>query len=334
MDSPPSLFHDAIVLLNTSSKRRRSSLSTHTHYQTSKAYKATHEPHLLNTRQGQKNKKKSPPPQTKMVTTRAAATRASPAAPSPSPSPAGGALEIDPVSKARTIAHMNADHRADLSAILRRFAGLSEADAADPELVDIDLAALSVRSASGAHAVPLVPPMAAWADRRARLVDMTTEARRALGIEAAAHAQHAPSSSSSSPGGAGSDSPAAPRVAFYPPQGVGVVSFTGVSLYFVSAAFYFSGNLVPGSAFWRLIEAVHFPGGPEFYTWLVRMILLPVLGIHFFEAFYLMGVKRLPPRGVPIGSAMWCLWVGCTFLEGLPAWQRFDQKVLGKQKRQ
>lgn len=286
-----------------------------------------------------------------MVTTRAAATRASPAAAAPpAPSPAGGALEIDPVSKARTIAHMNADHRADLSAILRRYAGLSEADAADPELLDLDLATLTVRcagaGAGATHVVPVVPPMATWADRRARLVDMTTEARRALGIEETkSEAQHSVSGSTSSAaaGGGGSSAGLAPRaatatsapiVAFYPPEGAGIVSFTGVSLYFVSAALYFSGHLVPGSVFWRLIEAVHFPGGPELYIWLVRMILLPVLGIHIFEAFYLMGVKRLPRRGVPVGSAMWCLWVGCTFLEGLPAWQRFDAKVLGKQKGQ
>lgn len=268
-----------------------------------------------------------------MVTTRAAA-RAPPPAPSPSPAGSSAPLEIDPVSKARTIAHMNADHRADLSAILRHFAGLSEADAAGPELLDIDLATLTVRcAASGAThvVVPVVPPMAAWADRRARLVDMTTEARRALGIT--------PEEAKSEGGGQHSASVAdaaapAPTVVFYPPEGAGIVSFTGISLYFVSAAFYFSGNLGPGSAFWRLIEAVHVPGGPGLYVWLVRVLLLPVLGIHLFEAIYLMGVKRLPQRGIPIGSAMWCLWVGCTFFEGLPAWQRFDQKVLGKQKRQ
>lgn len=271
-----------------------------------------------------------------MVTTRAAASRASPAATTtgaaaaaPSPSPAGSALEIDPVSKARTIAHMNADHRADLSAILRRFAGLSEPDASDPELVDIDLATLHVRLASSAVvAVPLDPPMASWADRRARLVDMTTEARRALGITAEDASEH--------PAPAAAAAPAldSSTVAFYPPAGAGAVSFVGVSLYFASAALYFSGKLEPGSAAWRLIQAVHFPGGPEWYVWLVRMLWFPVLAIHIYEAFYLMGLKRLSRRGVPASSAMWWLWVGCTFLEGLPAWKRFDEKVSGKQKGQ
>lgn len=299
-----------------------------------------------------------------MVTTRAAArsssssASASATASTPSAPAAAAATDgIDAVSKARTIAHMNASHRADLAAILRHRAGLTAAQAgAAPELLDLDLASLRVRDDGGAgtvHVVPLAPPMASWADRRARLVDMTKEARRALGIEeeeeggeggkghgagagekvgAKQAAREGKEKEKEVVGTRAAAGAVAPTVAFYPPQGAGIVSFTGVLWYFMSAAAYFSGNLAPGSPLWRLIEAAHFPGGAASYVWLVRMILVPVLGIHLFEAAYLMAVRRLAPLGVPVGSTMWLLWVGCVFVEGLPAWQRFDQKVLGKQK--
>lgn len=258
-----------------------------------------------------------------MVTTRAA-TRSAPSNPStPMPtarSPAGNALEIDPVSKARTITHMNKDHAEDMSAILRHFAGLSENQAIDAELLDLDLATMTIKSASGVHAVDVTPPMTSWNDRRGRIVEMTLEARRALGIHVAAGPDHLP---------AGPEA-----IDFYPPEGVGIVSFTGVLWYFVSYAIYVSGNMEPASTFWRLLEAIHFPGGPKLYVWLVRTLLLPVLACHLFEAFYLMAKNRLAPRGVPILSAVWLLWVANAFFEGLPALQRFDRKVLGKQKPQ
>lgn len=261
----------------------------------------------------------------KMVTTRAS-TRSSPATPAPTArSPAGNALEIDPVSKARTITHMNKDHAQDMSAILRHFAGLTEHDAARAEMLDLDLATMTLRSGSGVHAVDVTPPMASWSDRRGRLVDMTIEARTALGLDVVEEPGHVPGAAAAAERG---------PVRFYPPAGAGLVSSTGVLWYFVSAAFYFSGHMEPGSAFWQALEAVHFPGGPRTYVWLLKAILVPVVACHLFEALYVMAHNRLAPRGVRVGSMMWLLWVGCTFLEGLPAWQRFDQKVLGKQKGQ
>lgn len=257
-----------------------------------------------------------------MVTTRAS-TRSTPSTPAGAarPSPAGNALEIDPVSKARTITHMNKDHAGDMSAILRHFAGLTEEQAADPEMLDLDLATVTVRSASGVHAVPVTPPMGSWGDRRGRLVDMTVEARRALGLDVAVEDKEASVAATTGP------------VRFYPPEGVGLLSFAGVMWYFLSAAFYFSGHIVPGSLFWQFVEVIHFPGGPQLYAWLVKVILVPMIAIHVFEAAHVMANKRLAARGVPVGSPVWLMWTGCTFFEGAPAWQRWDRKVLGNQKK-
>lgn len=156
------------------------------------------------------------------------------------------------------------------------------------------------------------------------------EARKALGLDVAEHEDAAPEARDTAAAAATSRAP----VKFYPPAGAGLVSFFGVSWYFAWLGLVYTGNVTPGSAPWRLIELLHFPGGPELYVWLVKLIGIPVFLIHFVEAFYMMAAKRLAPHGVPVGSLMWILWVSCTFLEGLPAWRRFDQKVLGKEKRQ
>lgn len=254
-----------------------------------------------------------------MVTTRSV-SRTTPSTPLPTASSAvGSALEIDPVSKARTIAHMNKDHTEDMSAILRHYMGLTAQQAAGAEMQDLDLATLVIRAASGVHAVPVTPPMSSWNDRRGRLVEMTVEARKGLGLDVVDESEHA------SGGTAG--------VQFFPPEGAGIVSFAGVLWYFLSAAFVFSGNIQPGSAFWRFIETIHFPGGPEMYVWLVRAILLPMLAIHVAEAAY-MAKSRLAPKEVPVGSLVWLLWVTCAFFEGVPCWQKWDRRVLGKQKAQ
>lgn len=248
----------------------------------------------------------SPP---SMVTTRSV-SRSTPSTPlAQHASPAGNALEIDPVQKARTITHMNKDHAADLAAILRHKLGLTEAEAAGAEMVDIDLAIINARVVDSAgnstvYGVPIKPPMGSWGERRAKLVEMTLDARRALGIKE-----------------------------FYPPEGWGILSFVGVLWYFLSAAVVFSGNMKPGSLPWRTVETIHFPGGPKLYATLVTYLLVPMLIVHGAEAAY-MAKSRLAPKGVPVGSAVWLAWVVCAFFEGAPCYTKWDRRVLGKQKSQ
>lgn len=252
-----------------------------------------------------------------MVVTRSS-LRSGPSTPmGPIASPAGKTLEIDPMTKARTIAHMNKDHSDDMVAILRHYQRLTEAEAAGAKMEDLDLATMTIRTDGGVHTVTLSPPMSTWADRRARLVEMTTAARTALGIAAAGEGDRAP------------EAPGA--VQFYWPEGVGILSFVGVTWYFISAAVVYSGNMEPGSPFWRFIEAIHFPVGPELYVWLVVSLLIPMLVIHVSEAVY-MAKSRLAPRGVPVASSMWWLWVVCAFFEGAPCWQKWDRRVLEKPK--
>lgn len=276
-----------------------------------------------------------------MVTTRASAAAqarsrsATPATTQPTP-PAATAISapsIDPVSKKRTIAHMNKDHTDDMSAILRHYSHLSATEADGAEMLDLDLTSMTVRSASGVHTVPFTPPMAAWDDRRARLVAMTADARKALGLDDdhddgghTAAAAPAAESTATNPS-PGSTQPAAPR--YVPPQGTDWISFTGVTFYFLCAGLVYGGLVTPDSPAWRALEAVRFPQGPVGFIWLVEALFLPVLAIHVVEAWW-MDYSRLAPAGVARFSKVWLLWVGNAFLEGVPAYRRWDRVVKAK----
>jgi len=91
------------------------------------------------------------------------------------------AEQPDAASVARVLAHMNSDHKSDLSLYLRHYAGLSAADAADAEMLDVDLGSMKIRCVSGTHVVPIAPPMQSWSDRREKLAGMALAARAALG---------------------------------------------------------------------------------------------------------------------------------------------------------
>ncbi|KAI1125719.1 hypothetical protein F5Y10DRAFT_225064 [Nemania abortiva] len=201
----------------------------------------------------------------------------------------------------RIMAHMNKDHAAELKLYLRAFNGLSPSAAADAEMTDLSLSAMTIKAASGTHVVALSPPMKSFADARVRLVDMAAQAQEKLGL---------------------SDL----RVTrFLVPEGTGLVSFAGVSLYLVCAVAVTLGRVKPGSTIWELIDP-YFPYGAAGFVWLVKTIALPVVAIHTAEAWW-MARSRLAKYGVETGSALWFLWVMETFLEGYPTFVRFDEMV-------
>ncbi|KAK7723955.1 hypothetical protein SLS64_000288 [Diaporthe eres] len=273
-----------------------------------------------------------------MVTTRSSAAAqarsrsGTPATTQPTPPTAKTATpSIDPVTRKRTIAHMNKDHTEDMSAILQHYSHLSVSQADGAEMLDLDLTSMTIRSASGVHTVPVTPPMDAWDDRRARLVAMTADARKALGLDDDGHGPvpvpAAPAAQDTSTSSAPGAHPAAPR--YVPPQGTDWISFAGVSFYFLCAGLVYSKLVTPESPAWRALEAVRFPQGPVGFIWLVEALFLPVLAIHVAEAWW-MDRSRLAPAGVARGSRVWLLWVGNAFLEGVPAYRRWDRVVKAK----
>lgn len=202
------------------------------------------------------------------------------------------------------MAHMNKEHTEDLSMYLRHFSRLSSAAAADsPRMTDIDERSMTIATTSGGtHVIAFNPPMASWADRRTRLVDMSMEARQALG-------------------GSGAK--------FVRPAGTDLISFFAVLFYWVSWGAVRAGLVQPGTTPWRFLEMVRFPFGPEMFVWLTETILVPVVAIHVAEAWWL-DRTRLAPAGVKRLSVDWLLWMASCFIEGVPSFFRFDRNYGAK----
>ncbi|KAI1186400.1 hypothetical protein F5B17DRAFT_403836 [Nemania serpens] len=209
----------------------------------------------------------------------------------------------------RIMAHMNKEHAAELKLYLRAFNGLSPSAAADAQLTDLTLDTLTIKSASGVHAVRVSPPMKTLADARVRLVDMAARAQELLGLLG--------------------DGVRVDR--FSGPAGAGLVSSFGVVLYLVSFAAVATGFLRPGTWVSAVLET-YFPYGAAGYVWLVKAIAVPFFAIHITEAWW-MARSRLTRHGVEVGSALWFLWVLETFLEGYPAVVRFDGLVAEEKKK-
>ncbi|KAL2184916.1 hypothetical protein L209DRAFT_755821 [Thermothelomyces heterothallicus CBS 203.75] len=99
--------------------------------------------------------------------------------------------------------------------------------------------------------------------------------------------------------------------------------FLAVLAYYASLALVRAGMVTPGSPAARWLEAARFPGGAAGFRWLVDALLVPVLGIHLAETWWLER-SRLRKFGVRRGSRAWWLWVGSVFIEGAMAFKRFD----------
>ncbi|KAI1341882.1 hypothetical protein F5Y15DRAFT_350610 [Xylariaceae sp. FL0016] len=216
-------------------------------------------------------------------------------------------MALDETAKARIKGHMNKEHGAELSQYLRAFNGLSSRAASNAQIADMTLDSLTITSKSGTHAVAITPPLASLSEARVRLVDMAQRAQAKLGL---------------------SDI----RIdTFTLPKGGGWVSLTGVTFYFICAIAVGLDVMRPGTAAWNTLQNVH-SEAPSGFVWLVKTIFIPVLVIHVTEA-WMMARTRLYKHGVAQGSTSWCLWVANTFLEGYPAFMRFDGLVEAERKK-
>lgn len=83
--------------------------------------------------------------------------------------------------------------------------------------------------------------------------------------------------------------------------------------------------IVPGTFYYDKVLRF-FPGGPEWYLWVQKVLLLPVLGIHLVESLW-MARSKMPKYGVRRWSGLWWKWVGSCALEGFGAHQRINALV-------
>jgi len=205
-------------------------------------------------------------------------------------------------ARARVMGHMNGSHSRELSHYLRHYAGLSQRAAADAKLTDLSLSSMRIRSRGGEHAVAFEPPLDAWSEMRPRVVEMDRIARESLGLSDVYITEYAP------------------------PKGFDIAVAGAVAFYFIS--YLALPWIQPGTAVWDLL-ATWFPGGPKWYTWLVRIIVLPVLAIHLGEGFWF-NRTRMAPHGVLLGSALWWKWQVGQFFDGVCSFHRVDAVIAAK----
>ncbi|KJZ80451.1 hypothetical protein HIM_00301 [Hirsutella minnesotensis 3608] len=203
----------------------------------------------------------------------------------------------------RIISHMNRAHSRELSHYLRHYAGASRRDAANPELCDLTLQGMRIRANGTDYAVPFAPPLDSWNDVKQRIIDMDATARDRLGISDVWVDR------------------------FAPPAGFDCVVFGAVLFYF--GCFATLPWVLPGTSFWSAVDSI-FPGGVEWYKWTVRILFLPVLGIHVTEA--LIFDRKLQRHGIDRWTSTWWLWVSSCFMEGVMAFRRLDKIVADKRR--
>jgi hypothetical protein len=205
--------------------------------------------------------------------------------------------------KARIITHMNSQHTRELSHYLRHYVGVSpRAAAASPKIHDLDFNSMTIKTSNNTYVVPFHPALSSWADARPRIIAMDETAREALGLSNIYITEYVMQ------------------------RGFDYIPFVGVVFYFVCAA----GLpwVVPGSAPWEVLKVV-FPGGPEWFRWVVNAIFWPVMGIHLVES-WLLDRWRLQKHGVARWSLLWWKWETANFFEGLTVWKRLDGLVAEK----
>jgi hypothetical protein len=211
----------------------------------------------------------------------------------------------DTAAKAAIIKHLNADHQRSLSYYLQHYNSLSSWEASSPTLTDITFDALTFRTSSGnMSTIPLYPPMTSWSEARMRTVEMDREARAALGISSIRITEYERPKS-------------ALHITIFSLCVLTFVIFT--TRQWIVEGMWVYDNVLP----W-------FPGGPEWFLWIAKMIALPVLAIHLSEA-YTLDKTRLRRHGVERGSALWWKWISSCFIEGFGCFARIDDTVKRKE---
>ncbi|KAH1303246.1 hypothetical protein KXX11_002256 [Aspergillus fumigatus] len=109
---------------------------------------------------------------------------------------------------------------------------------------------------------------------------------------------------------------------YRPPQGLQVVSLVLVVATLV--VFGRRSNFLPESAFYETVGLDRYPVFTRFCYDVAPVVVGLLLGSHLVEAT-LLAVKRLRPHGVRFASGLWVVWIVSNFVEGFPAWRRFDE---------
>ncbi|KAG9887851.1 hypothetical protein KCV05_g11370, partial [Aureobasidium melanogenum] len=202
----------------------------------------------------------------------------------------------DAAAKARVISHMNADHHDSVIRYLENYHHLPSYQAYNGKISDVSLEYIAFECAGMKYRTPLDPPMSSFREARERLVQMDKECIEAL------------------------DRSDITIKEFIAPTGLYLVLFVIVSTTLV--AFRTRTNFESGSFISAMV-----PKSFARFCWTIQpFIWYGMLAIHGAETWY-MARGRLRKHNINIRSRVWWLWTATTFIEGVGAYNRFDNMV-------
>ncbi|KAI6245632.1 hypothetical protein HI914_06236 [Erysiphe necator] len=206
--------------------------------------------------------------------------------------------------KHRIIQHMNDDHADTPSLFLQHYSRVSRQEAEGASIYDISLSAVHIQTKSSKnYTVSIDPPMKSWNETREKMKQMDQTARQALGVQQVNYVAYK-----------------------FPTSPLHISVFSACAITFLIFGLTFRGNFfVPGRYVYDKILP-YFPGGPDAFLVVVKLLALPTLMIHTGEVWYL-DKTRLQKNGIKRGSALWWCWFLSCYTEGFGSFQRFDKEL-------
>ncbi|KAJ8606826.1 hypothetical protein MRB53_040693 [Persea americana] len=216
--------------------------------------------------------------------------------------------------KSRILTHMTADHAESLALYLRHYCKQpitlppTPAILSTLALTDITPTHMIITHPSGRSLIPFTPPMAHLSGSRARLVQMHTEALRALHL---------------------SDLKVSTFV--LPNKAWQWFTHFCTLLCFTTFSIYSSASFRPESD--TLASRIWSVGGLAPWlgilaSWTCKPVLVGMVLIHGAEVWHFQR-SRLRTYWVAVGSVVWWCWVLCVFSGGVAGIWRFDEMVEG-----
>ncbi|KAJ8114365.1 hypothetical protein OPT61_g3740 [Boeremia exigua] len=207
-------------------------------------------------------------------------------------------------AKQRIIRHMNADHHDSIRRYVEAYASRSPRQSHSAQMTDIDLTQMKFNCGGQTSVVAFDPPMKSLREARERLVQMDKNTLQILGR---------------------SDITVTTYVPPYIKLGH-LFNFTQCSLTLLLLPR--GANFRPGSL---LYDSLLFmvPAFARFVLQVRWIVLLLMLAIHIVESFIM--ANKVKRHGLSSTDAVWWLWVGSSFVEGVTAFWRLDGLIAEKQ---
>ncbi|KAJ4994315.1 hypothetical protein SVAN01_00144 [Stagonosporopsis vannaccii] len=208
-------------------------------------------------------------------------------------------------AKQRIIKHMNADHHDSIRRYVEAYASKNPRQSHSAQMTDIDLNQMKFSCDGQTSTINFDPPMKSLRESRERLVQMDKDTLQILGRSDITITRYIPP---------------------YVKPGH-LFNFTQCLLLFMLLPR--GANFRPGSLLYDNVLFIV----PAFARLVlqVRWIVLPLmLAIHVTEAYIM--TNKVKRHGLSSADALWWMWVGSSFVEGITSFWRLDGLIAEKQR--